>query len=230
VPCRARAGPRGARRSPPRCSTVRGEGAHCEGPGGGRPLGARPSLQPALHLSVASTSGGLCGARGPGVDRALRLDRCPVPEHSLVVRPAAPTDMKREDLRRLFTRARDLCGHTDYVVLGSLAVLGHTGSVPRRMTASLDVDAYTRRDPGRIFDLAAELGQGAVPSRPSTATTSIRSPPRWPRFPTAGNRLDPNRAAGRSHLLVPRAERRRGGEVRGRGWTLRTPNGRPGKR
>ena len=29
------------------------------------------------------------------------------------------------------------------------------------MTASLDVDAYTRRDPGRIFDLVAELGQGS---------------------------------------------------------------------
>jgi hypothetical protein len=69
--------------------------------------------------------------------------------------------MNREDLRRLFARARDLCGHTDYVVLGSLAVLGHTGSVPPRMIASLDVDAFTRRDPGRIFDLTAELGQGS---------------------------------------------------------------------
>lgn len=69
--------------------------------------------------------------------------------------------MNREDLGRLFARARDLCGHTDYVVLGSLAVLGHTGSVPPRMTASLDVDAFTRRDPGRIFDLNAELGQGS---------------------------------------------------------------------
>ena len=46
-------------------------------------------------------------------------------------------------------------------MLGSLAVLGHTGSVPPRMTASLDVDAFTRRDPGRIFDLTTELGQGS---------------------------------------------------------------------
>ena len=37
-----------------------------------------------------------------------------------------------------------------------LAILGHTGTVPPRMTASLDVDAFTRRDPGRIFDLTAE--------------------------------------------------------------------------
>jgi len=69
--------------------------------------------------------------------------------------------LKREDLRRLFAQARELCGHTEYVVLGSLAVLGHTGTVPPRMAASLDVDAYTRMDPGRIFDLEPALGQGS---------------------------------------------------------------------
>ena len=69
--------------------------------------------------------------------------------------------MRREDLRRLFARARDLCGETDYVVMGSLAVLGHAGEVPPRMTASLDVDAFTKRDPGRIFDLALALGPGS---------------------------------------------------------------------
>ena len=70
--------------------------------------------------------------------------------------------MRREDLRRLFARARDLCGETDYVVFGSLAVLGYAGEVPPRMAASLDVDAFTKRDPGRIFDLAPSLGQGSA--------------------------------------------------------------------
>jgi hypothetical protein len=69
--------------------------------------------------------------------------------------------VRREDLRRLFARARDLCGETDYVVLGSLAVLGQTGKVPPRMAASLDVDAFTKRDPDRIFELASALGQGS---------------------------------------------------------------------
>jgi hypothetical protein len=69
--------------------------------------------------------------------------------------------MKREDLRRLFAHARDLCGETDYVVLGSLAILGHSGSVPPRMAASLDVDAFSKGDPDRIFDLARALGQGS---------------------------------------------------------------------
>ena len=69
--------------------------------------------------------------------------------------------MKREDLARLFAAARDLCGHTDYVVLGSLSVLGHEGRVPARMAASIDVDAYCRKDPGRTFDLTKNLGQGS---------------------------------------------------------------------
>ena len=69
--------------------------------------------------------------------------------------------MRREDLRRLFARARDLCGETDYVVFGSLAVLGCTGEVPPRMAASLDVDAFSKGDPGRIFDLVPALGQGS---------------------------------------------------------------------
>lgn len=69
--------------------------------------------------------------------------------------------MRREDLRRLFARARELCGETDYVVLGSLAVLGHAGEVPARMAASLDVDAFSKHDPARIFDLAPALGQGS---------------------------------------------------------------------
>ena len=69
--------------------------------------------------------------------------------------------MRREDLRRLFKRARDLCGETDYVVVGSLSILGYAGSVPPRMAASIDVRAYCRHEPERIFDLASELGQGS---------------------------------------------------------------------
>jgi hypothetical protein len=69
--------------------------------------------------------------------------------------------MRREDLRRLFARARDLSGETDYVVLGSLAILGCAIEVPARMAASIDVDAFTKNDPARIFDLAVSLGQGS---------------------------------------------------------------------
>jgi hypothetical protein len=70
--------------------------------------------------------------------------------------------VRREDLRRLFARARDLCGETDYVVFGSLAVLGYAGEVPPRMAASIDVDAFCKSDPDRVFDLAPALGQGSA--------------------------------------------------------------------
>jgi hypothetical protein len=69
--------------------------------------------------------------------------------------------MRREDLRRLFARAHELCGLADYVVMGSLAILGQEGEIPARMAASIDVDAYCRDDPGRTLDLAAALGQGS---------------------------------------------------------------------
>ena len=48
------------------------------------------------------------------------------------------------------------------MVLGSLAALGHSGSVPPRMAMSLDVDAYTRRDPARVFELGRELPEARV--------------------------------------------------------------------
>jgi len=69
--------------------------------------------------------------------------------------------LRREDLRRLFARARELSGETDYVVFGSLAALGYAGEVPPRMAMSVDVDAYTRGDPQRVFELAGALGQGS---------------------------------------------------------------------
>lgn len=70
--------------------------------------------------------------------------------------------MRREELRRLFARARELSGATDYVVFGSLAALGYSGEIPARMAQSVDVDAYTKGDPGRVFELAPALGQGSA--------------------------------------------------------------------
>lgn len=70
--------------------------------------------------------------------------------------------MKRDDLRRLFAQARRLSGETDYVVIGSLAALGHASDLPPRMAMSLDVDAFGKSDPPRIFELAAALGQGSA--------------------------------------------------------------------
>jgi hypothetical protein len=69
--------------------------------------------------------------------------------------------LNRADLALLFGRAAALCQETEYVVLGSLSVLGYAGEVPPRMAASIDVDAYTKADPARVFELNAALGQGS---------------------------------------------------------------------
>jgi hypothetical protein len=69
--------------------------------------------------------------------------------------------MTRDDLQRLFAEAKKLSGETEYVVIGSLAVLGYAGTVPPRMAMSVDVDAWCKSDPGRVFELGPALGQGS---------------------------------------------------------------------
>ena len=72
--------------------------------------------------------------------------------------------MELSDLERLFKEARKLSGHSEYVVVGSLAALGVAprGRVPPRMLVSIDVDCYTRQDPARIFELLQALGEGSA--------------------------------------------------------------------
>jgi len=68
-----------------------------------------------------------------------------------------------EILFTLLAEARRLCGHSEYVVIGSLSVLGlaEVTAIPADMTMSIDADCYTRLDPGRIRDLAPALGEGS---------------------------------------------------------------------
>ena len=72
--------------------------------------------------------------------------------------------MDLSSLENLFEEARKLTGHTEFVVVGSLAILGvvQRGRVPPRMLMSIDVDCYTRQDPARIFDLQHALGDGSA--------------------------------------------------------------------
>lgn len=71
--------------------------------------------------------------------------------------------MELSDLQTLFEEARRLTGEAEFVVVGSLSILGIMGGkdVPARMLMSIDVDCFTPRDPGRIFDLQASLGAGS---------------------------------------------------------------------
>lgn len=62
-----------------------------------------------------------------------------------------------------FEEARNLTGHTEFVVIGSLSILGLEQSfqIPDSMTMSNDIDCYTKADPGRIFDMVDALGENS---------------------------------------------------------------------
>ncbi|MGE0799679.1 MAG: DUF6036 family nucleotidyltransferase [Lautropia sp.] len=72
--------------------------------------------------------------------------------------------MNRDRLFRLFDEARRRIGHTDYVIVGGLSILGTNDEIdlPDDMTLSIDVDGYSRHDPDRIFDLDRDLGEDSV--------------------------------------------------------------------
>lgn len=72
--------------------------------------------------------------------------------------------MDLSQLRALFLEAQRLTNHKEFVVVGSLSILGivQGKEIPARMLVSIDVDCYTRTDPGRIFELGEPLGQGSA--------------------------------------------------------------------
>ena len=81
-----------------------------------------------------------------------------VPEFPLVV------GMDLSHLQALFIEAQKLINHKEFVVAGSLSVLGvvqTSSEIPPRMLMSIDVDCYTKADPGRIFELTEKLGEGS---------------------------------------------------------------------
>ncbi|HVZ46722.1 MAG TPA: DUF6036 family nucleotidyltransferase [Ramlibacter sp.] len=69
--------------------------------------------------------------------------------------------MNLASLFELLKAARAECAHAEYVVIGSLSILGmsEVSELPQDMTLSIDADCYTPADPGRIFDLAESLGE-----------------------------------------------------------------------
>ena len=72
--------------------------------------------------------------------------------------------MKAAALFDLLAAAKADCGHTDYVVVGSVSVLGmsEVSAIPTGMTMSIDADCYTLTDPPRVFDLQSKLGEGSA--------------------------------------------------------------------
>jgi hypothetical protein len=71
--------------------------------------------------------------------------------------------MRLANVFELLDEARKLSGHKEFVVIGSLSILGLEGNfeVPSDMTMSNDIDCYTKADPARIFDIVASLGENS---------------------------------------------------------------------
>lgn len=69
--------------------------------------------------------------------------------------------MTLDQLFKLLGRARELTSHKEFVIVGSNAALAlaEHAPIPEAMAMSMDLDCYTKADPGRIFELAATLGE-----------------------------------------------------------------------
>lgn len=70
--------------------------------------------------------------------------------------------MNREQLHALLTQAKAEIRHTDFVIVGSLSILGTVSNPPHTMVTSIDVGAYLKNDPQRTSELADALGQGSA--------------------------------------------------------------------
>ena len=69
--------------------------------------------------------------------------------------------MNREHIRLLLGEAARLTNHRDYVIIGSLSVLGTVATPPESMVFSIDIDLYAKNDPGRTEEIASKLGLGS---------------------------------------------------------------------
>lgn len=114
--------------------------------------------------------------------------------------------MNAQALFTLLLEARKLCGHCDYVVIGSLSVLGleQVTAIPGDMTMSIDADCWALRDPPRTLDLQLALGEGS----PFHKAHGIYLDPVNPRLPSLpdgweGRLIKVSRDGVTAHFLEP---------------------------
>lgn len=68
--------------------------------------------------------------------------------------------MRREQIL-LALEAAAKCGpHTEFVIVGSLSVLGLKEAPPEMLSMSIDIDFFPLRNPTHVQDIATELGGG----------------------------------------------------------------------
>lgn len=67
--------------------------------------------------------------------------------------------MRREHIQKALEAACKVSNHHEFVVAGSLSVLGILNHPPEKMSMSTDIDFYPLRDPGRASEIASALGE-----------------------------------------------------------------------
>lgn len=69
--------------------------------------------------------------------------------------------MHRAQIQQALEAARTISHCREFVIAGSLSVLGLLENPPPSMSMSIDIDFYPLNDPGRASDIAAVLGEGS---------------------------------------------------------------------
>jgi hypothetical protein len=94
--------------------------------------------------------------------------------------------MLKKKIGLLLNAARDEIHHDEYVIIGSLSVLGAHDTPPQGMVTSVDVDLYPKNDPDRAGEVAKNL---ALAAHLKLHTASTRTPYRQhlPLYRTVGN-------------------------------------------
>lgn len=70
------------------------------------------------------------------------------------------------DIEELLQEAARLSNHRNFVIVGSLSILGTAVRPPERMVLSTDVDLFTKSDPARVFvEISESLSDGSAWAR-----------------------------------------------------------------
>jgi hypothetical protein len=70
--------------------------------------------------------------------------------------------MDRHQVGVVLQAAKNVTSHNEFVVFGSLSVLGASAEAPSDMVFSIDVDFYPKADPNRVDEINREIGQGTA--------------------------------------------------------------------
>ncbi|HVU63903.1 MAG TPA: DUF6036 family nucleotidyltransferase [Phycisphaerales bacterium] len=70
--------------------------------------------------------------------------------------------MQRADLEHILRASSDITGATEFIVIGSQAILGQFPDAPPTLTVSREVDIYSTRSPNDAVEIDASIGQGSL--------------------------------------------------------------------